>query len=119
MIFITYLSLSSFPEEDTPDFKIPHADKIGHFAFYFFASILGCFVLREKTRGQFKPNNAMLTALISMIIYGIIIEVFQRVFTVERTADILDVLANSLGAFCGVAVVYLLFSGKTQLKWKN
>lgn len=54
-----------------------------------------------------------------MVAYGIIIELLQMKFTLNRNGDILDVLANSLGAFFGVFVVKYVFSKKTQLKWKN
>lgn len=40
--------------------------------------------------------------LVIAIIYGIIIEVFQDVFTLTRTADYLDVVANSIGAISGL-----------------
>lgn len=44
-------------------------------------------------------NNFMLKIIGLIIIYGIIIEVIQEKCTQNREADILDVVANSLGVF--------------------
>jgi len=119
MAFITLLSLFSLPGDDSDSgFNIPHADKAAHFTFYFVAAILGCLFLRERTKGILERNKTILVVLISVIIYGIIIEVIQHIFTVNRTGDIYDALANSLGAFGGAATINLMFSGKRPLKWK-
>jgi VanZ family protein len=119
MTLITLLSLFSIPaDDDVPKFHFPYADKLVHFTFYFVAAILGCLFLRERFRGDLKRNIAITITAITVIIYGIIIEVIQGVFTVDRTGDIYDALANCFGAFCGALTIKLLFSGKRQLKWK-
>lgn len=119
MTFITLLSLFSFSgDDDIPKFNIPNADKLGHFIFYFVAAVLGCFFIREQTKGVLRQTKAILIIGVTVIIYGIIIEVIQGVLTVDRTGDIYDALANSIGALCGAVTIKLLFSGKRQLKWK-
>ncbi len=40
--------------------------------------------------------------LLSILLYGIIIEIFQGLFTVSRSADILDVVSNLLGSLLGI-----------------
>jgi glycopeptide antibiotics resistance protein len=50
------------------------------------------------------------------IVYGTIIEVLQGVATVDRDPDVLDVLANSLGALFGGFAVKFVFTGKAPLK---
>ncbi|MEX0290859.1 MAG: VanZ family protein, partial [Flavobacteriaceae bacterium] len=92
--------------------------KIVHFTFYLVAAVLGSFAFRERTKGSIGLLKTTLIIGISVIIYGIIIEVIQDRFTVHRSGEFLDVLANGLGAFVGVFVIKLLFSGKRQLKWK-
>ncbi|WP_265242154.1 VanZ family protein [Muriicola sp. Z0-33] len=119
MILITCLSLFTLPgDSDIPGFDIPNKDKAAHFIFYFGALILGCFFLREQTNGTLRRTKAVLIIGISVIIYGIIIEVIQEVFTEYRTADIYDALANCIGALAGAVTIKLLFSGKRPLKWK-
>lgn len=42
-----------------------------------------------------------LKIVLGAILYGIVMEICQEVFTTYRTADILDVVANSSGALSG------------------
>ncbi len=119
ILIITILSLSSFEDIDTEGINIPHLDKLIHFFFYFVAAILGILLIRERTKGQFKLSRAIIITALSVIIYGIIIEVIQDTFTENRSGELYDVLANSLGAFFGAVFIIILFSGKTQLKWKD
>ena len=118
MVFVTFSSLYSFKGLKPPSFSIPHADKLVHFTFYFVACILGIFFLRELSKGKMMFKQALLSMVISMICFGVIIEVIQHIFTLNRTGDIMDALANSAGAICGAAVVkYLFFKGQA-LKWR-
>ena len=119
IVIITVLSLSSFEDVDTERINIPHLDKLIHFFFYFVAAILGILLIRERTKGQFKLSRAIIITALSVIIYGIIIEVIQDTYTENRSGELYDVLANSLGAFFGAGFIIILFSGKTQLKWKD
>lgn len=50
--------------------------------------------------------------LLSAMGYGILMEICQELFTKTRTADVLDVLANSLGAALGLIVVSMLNKNK-------
>ncbi len=119
ILIITILSLSSFEDIDTEGINIPHLDKLIHFFFYFVAATLGILLIRERTKGQFNLTRAIIISGLSVIIYGIIIEVIQDTFTENRSGELYDVLANSLGAFFGAGFIIILFSGKTQLKWKD
>ena len=69
----------SFPEKDDSSFKVPHADKMVHFMFYFITAILGALFLRELTKGRIPIVSAILKAAIFAVIYGIVIEVLQEV----------------------------------------
>jgi len=119
MVLITLLSLFSFSDVDKSRIEIPHLDKIVHFVFYFVAALLGCFFMRELTKGRMNIKKAIAIIIVLVIVYGIVIEVLQGAYTTQRSGEFYDVLANSLGAFAGAAVIYYLFSGKTQLKWNN
>lgn len=119
IIIITALSLYSFEEFDTQEIFIPHLDKVVHFIFYFIASFLGALLIREQTKGQLNLSGAVIISMLVVIIYGIVIEVIQNTFTLNRSGELYDVLANSLGAFFGAGLIIILFSGKTPLKWKD
>ena len=119
IVIITVLSLSSFEDIDTAAISIPHLDKLVHFFFYFVAAILGVLLIREQTKGRLNLSRSIIFATLIVIIYGIVIEVIQDTFTQSRSGELYDVLANSLGAFFGAGLIFKLFSGKTQLKWKD
>ena len=119
IIIITTLSLYSFEDFDTQEIYIPHLDKVVHFIFYFVAAILGILLIRERTKAKINLSRSVVITVLLVIIYGIVIEVIQSTYTINRSGELYDVLANSLGAFFGAGLIIILFSGKTPLKWKD
>jgi len=115
-MFVTFSSLSSLEGVDTSYFNIPYFDKIVHFGFYFMMVILGVFAMKEQYAFRFKLLRGLVFMLVFAIVYGIIIELFQALFTESRHGDVLDVIANVVGAFCGMLTAKLLFSNKWPLK---
>ena len=108
----------SFPDKDDSSFGLLHLDKIVHFIFYFITAVLGTLFLREITKGRNPMVPSIIKATIFAIIYGIVIEVLQEIGTTERSGDVLDAVANTLGAIAGAFFVKYFFSGKRQLKWR-
>ncbi|WP_111307680.1 VanZ family protein [Confluentibacter sediminis] len=88
-----------------PDVGISFADKIFHSLTY----TLLAFLWFNTLIFQFKMGNkqAIIYASVISIVFGIIIEVLQGVFTKTRHADVLDVLANSLGVLFMVSLIML------------
>ncbi|SHJ59372.1 VanZ family protein [Pseudozobellia thermophila] len=118
MVFVTFSSLSSFKGDDTPKFDIPHLDKAVHFTFYFVAAVLAVFFIREQSRGKFPFGKALRISVLGAIGFGIVIEVLQMTLTSDRQGDVLDAVANSLGALGGMAALKFLFSKVERLKWE-
>jgi len=89
--------------EQIPSFEF--SDKILHFFAY---AVMGVLFYRAYQTLRIKDNLRMLTLLsmLSASLYGISDEIHQY-FVPSRDADIMDVVANSLGAFCGVYLYYL------------
>ncbi len=119
MALITWASLSTFSDDDTPDINIPHFDKVVHFSFYFGAAVLGTLFVRETMRDKPALAKTLVYVVSGAIIYGIIIELLQYTLTDDRQGDIFDALANSCGAIIGVLAMKWLFSKPKGLKWKN
>lgn len=93
-VLITVLSLkstTSLPRIQT----FSNADKIIHFMFYF------VFVFLWAKSFQNVKFSKLVKIIVFAIVYGIIIEVLQELLTETRTADWLDILANSAGALTG------------------
>jgi VanZ family protein len=98
---IFYLSLTESSNLKAPRFfDIPNIDKIVHFAMYFTFML----VLVYEHQISFKRNkNAFLIGLVPFL-YGILMEICQGLFTKSRSADIFDVLINTLGILIATAL---------------
>lgn len=54
-------------------------------------------------KNDFQFNDKwILILLLSVLLYGIIIEILQGLLTISRSADILDVAANLIGSLIGI-----------------
>jgi VanZ family protein len=95
ILFLSLVSLSSF---NNP-IKVPYKDKVVHFVFYFVFVFLWCLWIFKS-----KYNNPSLAVLLIAILFGISIEFCQGYFTRDRKFELLDIFANSLGAFFGYLI---------------
>ena len=105
---IIFIQSSYPPPEIVPD--LPYLDKLLHFSVY---AVLGALFLRAFKTTPFK-NNIKLVMILSIFassLYGISDELYQY-FVPCRNADIMDVLADILGSFCGVYLYWLLVTYK-------
>lgn len=103
--FVTTLSLMTISSENGKSIVFDFNDKYVHFAFYLVFVIVWFWSL-IKTKFA---KNAKNIALISAILYGIIMEICQGVFTTTRTPDVHDVVANTLGALTGITIINQVF----------
>jgi len=90
---------SGRPSPDSiPDVRF--LDKILHFGAY---SLLGILFIRayDTLALKYDKNLLILISIASAILYGISDEIHQY-FVPFRQADIMDVIANSIGSICGV-----------------
>ncbi len=103
MIIIFYFSsLSYFPPGTLPAVKI--SDLIKHAVLYFGLGIL--FLLSYKSLKSTK-KKALILAILSSILYGISDEIHQ-LFIPNRVCSFADIIANSVGAFIGAGLIYLI-----------
>ena len=86
--------------------KGKYTDKYVHFTFYFGFTILWFLAMRFKNLGSQTKTRGMV--FIMAVIFGILIELSQQFFTVDRSADVVDVLANSTGSAVAVVVLWLI-----------
>jgi VanZ family protein len=119
MFLITYLSLASLAEYGGLPIDIPHLDKAVHFTFYFVGSILACFFVRERTAGNISLWKVMIYTAVFLTVFGLIIEFLQYFMTYDRSAEILDFIANFIGVVLGLILVKYLFSVKRGLNWRD
>ncbi|GAA4279884.1 VanZ family protein [Gaetbulibacter aestuarii] len=109
---IALLSVSLMRLTNVPDLGVDFGDKIFHFCAYVVLSMLWfytCFRYFNLDR-----NKALTIAVLGAIIFGIIIEVLQKVLTDYRAFEIYDALANTLGALLTAFIMKV--KAKKQVK---
>jgi VanZ family protein len=99
---LIYIQSSHPSPESLPSFEF--SDKLLHFAAY---AVMGVLFYRAYQTLSFKKNIQLLVLLsvISASLYGISDEIHQS-FVPYRDGSILDVIADVLGALCGVCVYH-------------
>jgi len=100
VIFFLCLIKSS----DLPSVAIVNLDKVVHAFLHLLFVILWFLYFKNQFISRFN-TKALVYAFALSVFYGIAIEIMQQLFTTTRSADVLDVVANFVGAIIGVSVV--------------
>ncbi len=98
---VTFLSLMNPTYSEASLF--PNSDKAVHFLMY---GIMAIFLLsRLQLEDGISQQLVLIITVISVIIFGGLLEIAQELFTATRQASVWDFLANGLGALAA-AVAY-------------
>lgn len=103
-VFISVLCLISMDTfSSVQSFDFMYKDKVVHAAFYFIFTIVWYLFFKKQSHSKYLKLKTFAFA----VIYGIFIEICQGVFTHERSADVIDVLANTLGSSLAIMALWL------------
>ncbi len=105
-LFYTFFITAVFllPASEIPKYRFLN-DKVIHVLLYIVLSFIWllCFYIYNNKYVSLKN----LTIIIFLcFVYGIIIESIQQLFITSRYADILDILANSIGSILGALIFW-------------
>jgi glycopeptide antibiotics resistance protein len=97
---------------EIPTINIPNLDKCIHTFFHLvFTFVWFLFFSRQfQMDAIWKP---LICAVVFSFVFGIAIEVLQNLITTSRTADVFDVVANTVGTIVAIFVVSI--GNKTNL----
>lgn len=87
-------------------FNIPYRDKVVHFGFYFVFTLLWYKYFRALNKARF---SARIQVFLFAVIWGLLIECVQGLFTAERSAELLDAIANISGSAIAVVLLWLYY----------
>ena len=90
---------------------VKNIDKFLHFTAYFTLTLSWLFAFYKSLKLHLKG----IVIVIILFIYGIIIEVLQGVLTTYRQADLLDIVANSIGIVTAWVIFNKIFP-KNRMK---
>lgn len=90
-----------------PTINVLYLDKLIHVFFHFVLTTLWFLFFKKKlnTSNIFRP---LVISFVFSFFLGIAIELMQQFFTVTRSADVMDELANLFGATMAVIAIVLL-----------
>ncbi|CAH8281393.1 VanZ like protein [Mariniflexile fucanivorans] len=86
-----------------PDVGVSFGDKIFHFLSYTVLAFLWYSTFYKAF--NFEKKKALMYTAVFSIIFGIIIEILQGTLTSSRSADLYDVMANTIGVFLAVVII--------------
>ncbi|WP_242667446.1 VanZ family protein [Flavobacterium sp. AJR] len=101
---IVFLCLTE--SSNIPTIKIPYIDKLVHFCFHFGFTILW-FLFFKKQFNSIDNYKPLLVSFVFSIFFGLAIEILQSKYTLTRSADMMDFLANAIGATSAIIAVLL------------
>jgi VanZ family protein len=104
-LIIAILSLTAIPKINL-GLDIKSGDKFLHILAYFTLSTVWFFALQKKMSNLY----SRIALILSLVIYGIILEVLQGGLTNYRTGDFYDAIANTVGVLLAVLVINRLIS---------
>ncbi len=107
-LLVTVLSLITISSSVGSFIPFQNKDKYVHFTFYFVFVVLWFLYIESK---NINPKTKY-KILVASIGYGILMEICQGIFTISRTPDIFDVLANSAGAILGILFISFIKRNK-------
>lgn len=117
--FVLVFVLLSLPGNDFNDhtswiskiMSLPFADKVVHMGLFGSLALSVFFHLEMLTNTRFKTTRAKAIALIICILYGIGMEYYQKYYVPSRGFEVLDMLADAMGALCALPL-FALFGKK-------
>jgi VanZ family protein len=99
---------------NVPVIRIPNLDKLVHAFFHFmFTGLWFLYFKKQFTKTKFQ--KVMWFSFGFSLVFGIMIEIAQSLFTITRNGDVLDVLANTTGAVIAVITLTYSYSKKINL----
>lgn len=108
---ILFLSLT--PSNQMPEFNLwafLSFDKAAHMFFYALFSLQLIISFKKQNLVCSLKYSAVLIAFLLSFSYGVLTEFLQYAMFAGRTADYLDILANTTGAFFGSVSFYLIYN---------
>lgn len=110
-LFILIVCLVSPRHIPKVEWQFISPDKAVHFGLFFIQTLLIVFAFYKRKQLRFK---IMLITTISVILYGMLMELLQMVMRLGRSADWDDVLANALGAVFALLLYFVFYRSLLQ-----
>ncbi len=108
ILFLSLTPSNQMPEVNIWAFK--SFDKAAHLFFYALLALQFIIAFKKQNSIYTLKYSAVLSAFMLSFIYGVITEVLQYYMFAGRSADYLDIIANTLGVCFGCISFYLIYN---------
>ena len=108
------LALCGVPRNAVPETTLIGVDKVVHCGLYALFGLILIVGFSKQQQYKTLRERAVGIAIGVGVFYGILIEVLQGTVFTTRSLELLDMLANTTGAFIGVALFYLIYGRPTS-----
>jgi VanZ family protein len=102
VLIIIAIAGSLLPPQQIKQLTFSISDKFIHGLYY--ATLTFFWILSAKT----KPDQKQIKVGLSVFFLGLALEILQDVLPIQRTMDVLDVFANSIGIFIAIGMARFL-----------
>ena len=110
---VCYLSLAPDPMPESQSiFDFPGSDKVMHFVMYCGLTATFCFDYYRSPTHRYNERIGFSITFIVATIAGGIIEILQHTMNMGRSGDVIDFLADTVGACVGIGIGVWLFAGR-------
>jgi len=98
---VTISVLFFMPTSELPKVRVSGFDKIAHVVIHFILITLWLFYFYVKNGFKLKERSILILFL-TLLLFGIIVEILQGQLTTSRGADVFDITANLTGSLLGI-----------------
>ena len=102
----------AIPGQDLPSvsfWDVLNFDKAAHFLVFLILTITLIVGLKRQQRYSYFQRNGSIVAAIFGVVYGGILELMQGWVFLDRTSDLFDFFANSIGILVGMLFYRILY----------
>jgi VanZ family protein len=103
------LVICLMPGSNVPKIKIPHFDKVVHVSIYMVLGLVTYYGWIMQVQFSSLRTRTVMKVMLVLALYGLTIEVMQGTLTADRSFDLWDALANSVGAVIGTYAGKVIF----------
>ena len=106
------LIVSILPTSDHEELgSVPYRDKLAHIFLYAILAFVASGEVKRSDRERKPPMSSYLVMVLYTLFYGIFIEMVQLLLS-YRSFEVMDILANSIGIFGGVAMFFIFYHNR-------
>lgn len=109
---LVILWLCAIPGQDIPNWTLLSYDKAGHATIFLILTLLLFWGFFKQKPTIFFHKHFLISSLFIAVIYGGATELMQQYLFLNRTADLMDFLANTIGSLLALPVYFSLLKKK-------